>query len=265
MVSWFLLTLALFLLARSPFFKVPLIPYYLEFMPAIVIVPIAGVFWGPAGALGVAAGSLAGDALFGFWGVLSPYRALSLFLYAYSAKQLWDYSMTRLGRRGGLDPNWGQTLRFVLVSWPGCFAAATWTGMGADMFRLYPLPYIASLLVVNNLLFVTLLGPAFYRILARELVPHFGCWRDVMGDEAMTPMTGRGASIHLVGSVGGWVLGILVAGVVYGLWPTQAAVLGSTAGPGVKAVVLPFLLMQVVGLCLCSALSECASWRPRHA
>jgi energy-coupling factor transport system substrate-specific component len=265
MVSWFLLTLVLFLLARLPFLKVPLIPYYVEYMPAIALAPLVGVFWGPAGALGVAAGSLAGDMLYGYWGLLSPYRALGLFLYAYSAWQLWDYSMMRLGRRGGLDPNWGQTVRFLMVSWPGCFAAAVWPALGADQFRFYPLTYVASLLLFNNLLFVTLLGPAFYRILARELVPHFGCWRDVMGE--VRPMTGRGAVLHLVGSIGCWVVVIFAGGMFYEMWPTQAAVLGSTTGRGLQYLVLPFLLMQVAGLCLCSAAEVNTPHRktPRYA
>lgn len=250
MVSWFLLTTGLLLLVRLPFVKAAMIPYYLEFQPGIVVVPLAGVFWGPAGALGVLTASLAGDWLLGMWGPLSAFRAVGLFIYAYSANRLWDFSETHVGKRGGLTPHWGQTLRFLYVSWPGCCAAASWPALGADILRLYPFPYFVFLLLLNNLVFTTMLGPAFYRILARELVPHFGCWREVMKEHPSPVLSVRGAWLHVTGCAGACVAGILLGGSVYRMWPDQAFVIGTSTGSLLVALVLPLMLLQVVGLLL---------------
>jgi len=264
MVTWFLVATALLLLARLPFVHADIITFYVEFQPGIVLVPLAGVFWGPAGALGVLAASLIGDWLYGLWGPLSAFRAVGLFLFSYSAKHLWDYLHTRERSGRGLTPHWGQTMRFLLISWPGCFLAASWPAVGAEYLRLYPFPYIVALLLTHHLIFTTLLAPALYRILARELVPYFGCWREVLQDIPSRPLSPLGARLHVLGGLGACVAGILGGGVFYRMWPTRASVLGTYCGWGLLVLVVPFLILQIGGLLLQQSPQESIEESPRR-
>ena len=108
MVAWFITASILGILVRVPFIPVPIIPYCLEFHPGIVLVPLFGVFWGPAGAFGVLVASLGGDLLFKQWDTISWYRALGLFFFALSAKRLWEVSLFRCEHFPRLTPHWGE-------------------------------------------------------------------------------------------------------------------------------------------------------------
>jgi energy-coupling factor transport system substrate-specific component len=248
MIAWFLAAIVLYLLARWPFMKASIIPFYLEFRPAIVIVPLVGVFWGPAGALGAMVGSLAGDALFGYWDALSLFRAAGHLLFAYSAKMLWDFSLSSSFPGPDLTPRWGRTFRFLLVCWPGCFLAAAWPAWGADILQVYPFTYICSLLLMNNLIFCTLLGLALYRIVARELVPWFGTWHSVMEKEIVSRLSLAGAACQVTGCIGAVAAGLLASGLIYRMWPTGPFIHGTSSGPLLTVLVLPFLLLQIASL-----------------
>ena len=71
MLVFFAVTTVLLILARLPFLPMQLIPRHLDFQPGIVLVPLAAVFFGPAGVWGSLAASLLGDKLFGQWNALS--------------------------------------------------------------------------------------------------------------------------------------------------------------------------------------------------
>jgi hypothetical protein len=152
------MTVVLGVLARLPFAHFQIIPHYLDFHPGVILVPLAGVFFGPAGAWGSLAASLIGDRLMGPWGAISIFRALGFFFFALSAQKMWNFSFWF--EVGHVKPSlsWSHTARFILVSWPGCALAASWQGLGSELLRLYPFIYVASLLMLNNMLFCTLLG-----------------------------------------------------------------------------------------------------------
>ena len=57
MVVWVILTVLAGVLVRLPFAQVPIIPHYLDFHPGIALVPLSGVFFGPAGAWGSLGGT----------------------------------------------------------------------------------------------------------------------------------------------------------------------------------------------------------------
>ena len=88
MVVWVILTVLAGVLARLPFAQVPIIPHYLDFHPGVVLVPLAGVFFGPAGAWGSLVASIIGDRLMGPWGAITLFRALGFFAFALSAQKM---------------------------------------------------------------------------------------------------------------------------------------------------------------------------------
>lgn len=247
MVAWFILAAAVGLAARLPFVRVPLIPHFLDFNPGVAWVPLSGVFWGPAGAWGAVVASLAGDRLLGLWSPLSPYRAVGVFLFALAAQRLWEV-------RGPADgvpqviPGWGRTLRFMMVMWPGCFVAATWPAWAAEATRCYPFTYVASVLLAHHLLFCAALGPVVYRVFARELVPSFGTWRDVMASAEETKLAHRGASLLSLGALGSWLIGLAYSGLFYGHWPWQRFHLGDHTSRFIVWASGAFLVLQVLGL-----------------
>jgi hypothetical protein len=246
---WFLLSAGLYLLARWPFMHASIIPFYLEFRPAIVLVPLAGICWGPVGAFGVMAGSLAGDRLFGFWDALTGFRAIGQLLFAFSAKRLWDFSVGEHFPGLRVAPGLRRALRFQLVALPGCFLYATWPAWGSDMLMIYPFSYFLSLLLLNNVIFCVLLGPALYQFAARHALPKMGSWHDVVEARAgVCQLSFGGAACHITGCVGGCVAGYLVSGSVHQMWPTRTIIHGITSGTTLTLAVLPFLALQVAGL-----------------
>ncbi|MBU0678765.1 MAG: hypothetical protein KJ626_11685 [Verrucomicrobia bacterium] len=249
MIVWFMVSVVFMFLVRVPFIHAQIIPYYLDFNPGIVLVPLVSVFWGPAGVWGTVAASLLGDWLLGQWGPLTAYRTIGLFLFALSAQRLWTAFPRTIGDYTGHEPGWSPTMRFVLISWPGCLIAAAWAGLGSELLRLYPFPYFTVLVALNNLLFVTVLGVSMYRITARETVPYFGTWRDVM---KISPHEDDLAARHVLyivaGSLGSILIGILAAGMIYSIWPPQPYILGTRCGIWVPVLVIPFLALHLVGI-----------------
>lgn len=235
--------LALFL-ARLPFAALPTVPHYMGFNPGIALVPLAAVFWGPAAAWAAAAASVAGDAACGLWGPLTPFRAAGMLLYALATQHLWD-AMESGAASAGHPARWGRTARFLFVAWPGALVAATWPAIGAEWRGLYPFPYFFALLAVQHVVFVTALGVALYRLVAREIVPHTGTWREMLGDP-LPPRLHRGWRVGAA-----WFLalappaaGLAVAVSVYGMRWNEPYVLGTRCGPFVPLVVLPLLAVQ---------------------
>ena len=240
----FAVTTVLLILARLPFLPMQLIPRHLDFQPGIVLVPLAAVFFGPAGVWGSLAASLLGDKLFGQWNALSWYRAASFFFFALGTMRLWDAGIRRDAPPPEPGRSWVMALRFTFVAMPGCFAAAAWRAIGSEMLRAYPFAYIVSLLVLNNLLFCTLLGSALYELLAGSRLARSGDWRAVMRVEDEGRASVFNALLIVATSLGACVAGLYISKVVYHMGPLQPFMLGTSTGPGVAWVVIPLLLVH---------------------
>ncbi len=252
MVAWFVATTLLLLLVRLVFFPAKILPYTLDFNPGIVLIPLTGVFWGPAGAWGSAAAALAGDAAIGLWGPLSWFRAIGWFLFALTAKRLWDaYPFGLDALKAHHHPRWRRTIRFLVISWPGACVCAAWTALGTEMLKLYPFSYSVALLLVHHLVFTTLLGLALYRVFAREVVPHFGTWRHILPERLQVRAAPfAGAVMMTAGAFGSCIIGIWASATYYQVGVFHLAPLGTVAGPLVPVFVVLFLLLHLAGLFL---------------
>ena len=251
LLAWFALTVLLGVIARLPFAHFQIIPHYLDFHPGVILVPLAGVFFGPAGAWGSLAASLIGDWLVGPWGAISVFRALGLFFFALSAQKMWNFSFWF--EVGHLKPahSWNHTARFILVSWAGCVLAAAWQGLGSELLRLYPFIYVASLLALNNILFTALLGLPLYRLMAGLWVPRFGTWEEAMGADAGPGSPSlRNVLFIAGGAVAAWAGGFYVSELAYHVGPLVPFALGAHTGILVPLTVIPMLILNAAGLLL---------------
>lgn len=249
LTAWCLLAFVGMLALRALFMPVHILPYYLDFNPGIVLVPLTAVFWGPAGVWGCALGGLAGDLIAGYNPGWIAFRFVGVFLFGLTSKRLWDaYPWAPSGSDSHADRP-GAALRFLAVSWFGVAVATAWQGLGVEVLRIYPYAYMGGLVLVHHLLFVTLLGLPFYRIWVRNLAPRLGTWREAISVRGeLTPLSFTGLSLVTGGAIGACLGGFLVSGMTYRVWPFQPYVLGTVTGPLVKVAVIPFLLCHLVGL-----------------
>lgn len=232
--------------ARWPYAVV--IPHFLWLDPGVAAIPLAGIFAGPAGVWAAAAGTGLGDMLAGQWGVMSGWRITGAAFWALSAHALWDATLWPESDCCAHRPRWGQSFRFLWSAWPGALAAAVWTALGADLNRLYPFPYILTILTLHHTGFAWMLGIAFYRMIARELMPHTGTWRALSGlKESDAPVSMFRASLLLCSMCGAATGGLIYARIAYRLNPFEIYVLGVHTGRGLLFAVLPFLLLAALG------------------
>ena len=249
LVAWFLITTLLTVLVRLPFFKAPIVPQFVDFHPGIVLVPLSAVFWGPAGALGSMAGTLIADWLTAMWTPISGFKAVGILFFALSSKRIWDAIPPIADTPGGHASTWRATLRFLICSLPGICIAAMLPAWGCESAKLYPFTYIATLIFCHHILWVSLLGVALYRALAREMVPQFGTWRDVMDvDQRIRPVRGWGVLAQVVGGVGGLAASMLLSGWTFKIWPNQIYMLGSYTAPPVLICAGVGVVIFLVGL-----------------
>ncbi len=247
MVAWFLITTLMLILFRLPFAPVQMLPFCLELNPSVVLVPLVGIFFGPAGAWGVMAATLLGDALLGMWSGLSFFRAMGFFLMALTAQQLWYEPLVTSSRMRQHDTQLRSIGRFIVVALPGSFSSAVWTGLGSELFGLYPFPYLASILVLHHLVFVALLAPAAYGVMVRRFYPHWGTWRDVMHVEYEHEGSMRRAASLWIGALGAYAAGCFAGATFYRIQPLESYVLGTTCGRWLPVLVIPFMLLHLSG------------------
>ena len=244
MASRSLISFVVILAARLVFWPAQLIPFYLDFNPGIFLVPLLASGWGPSAVWGAVAAALVGDAITGLWSGMSAFNAAGVFTMGWIAQATWDHPRhTTAG-----NPGWPETLHFITVSWCGAFALAAWQGLGAEIMRLYAFPYFCSVALVHHLFFCTLLGVSFYRIAARDYFSRFGNWRQLMRRRAGHPLRDRARIWLWIGALGAATIGILSGWIFFHIPPWPPLTLGITCGPVIEALVIPFLLVQLLTL-----------------
>ena len=239
MAAWFVLVGTVLVLVRIPFRHVEIVPEAVEFFPGIVLIPAAGILCGPAGVLGVAAGSLVTDAVFGTWGVAALIRAVAFAIGALIAERLW-HGRSRPGR--------GRLVRFVLIGCAACLSVAAWQSLAGTWSGLYPFGYLVVLHLANHLLFICLFAPLVLRFAEAYWLPSVGGWRSAMDSEVVSADSPTWSAVLLwAGGAVACLYGCLAGGWVYDAWPTSA-VIGTRTGAWVTVPVTCLLLVQLVGL-----------------
>ncbi|HEY8241471.1 MAG TPA: hypothetical protein VIH35_08490 [Kiritimatiellia bacterium] len=214
---------ALQLALRVLFQGVPVVPHYIDFNPGIALVPAAGCFLGPAGAVVSAVASLAGDWWLGMWSALSIFRGAGCLFFALSAGALWPVAR-RLGWPG-----------FILAGAVGSLVAASWTGIGMDLTRSYPFAYASTIVLVHDAAFCLVMGPG---------LSYLG--RGLAGPDEQ-PWSFRAMWWVFWGAAGAWLMGIFVSGTFYRDWPFERYHLSDHSGIGLAFCVAPFLILNVMG------------------
>lgn len=229
-------------LPRLLFFTAQPLPFYLPFNPGCALNPVCGILFGPAGAAGALLASLLSDFLVNMDTVLSPFRAAGAFIFAFSTHLFWSRCAPRPGTSCSAV---SLALRFMMAALPGCLLNAGWTGFGSEALRLYPFPYVVTMVLLQNLVFTPLIGiPLFVWLFSR---PHLG--RRIRNLETEYPtgwsLTRQGALWLCVSGTGALVAGLFIARIVYRIGPFSAFIIGVTDCPWVTTVVTPFMLLQL--------------------
>lgn len=217
------------LLPTLLFSRLHLIPHHLDFNPGVVLTPLAGVLFGPAGVWSALAASLGADWILGTLGAGSLFPAAGMTVFAWTVWRLWD-AVVESGA------SWGRAAFFVLACVPGSLAAAAWRALGSEMLGLYPYAYIVGVAAVHHMVFCTLLGPPLFMAAARFEHPRAG----------RTTLLRAGVAVG--GAVAAVLLGVGISRSVYGIGPFEPFVLGLRAGRWVPAAVIPLLVLQLAAL-----------------
>lgn len=238
MGAWFAASFLLVAVARTPFLFVYYLPYHLPFEPWVVLIPLLGALWGPPAILGMALAVAWGDRLSGMYVGLEYYHGTGLVAWGCSA-----WTLTR-----GATPtvSWRAALHWFVASLPGLATAITLMAMGSEIKRFYPFSYVASIALINHIVFLVVFGLMLYRVAVRYLVPKLGCWEAQRKTPARYPsIYGRG--LQYAGGFGALITGLFFSfRLGYGVF--DPVILGDTAGYTLLPGIAPFLFLMLVGL-----------------
>ncbi len=230
---------------------IPIVPGITEVRPANVFPPVFSLLFGPAGAWGSAIGNFIGDLFGGTLGVGSIFGFFGNFFLGFIPYKMWgsvfgltdaDVSQTtNIGKKFS-----GKKLAafeiVALVASAACGIIIAWY---LDLAGIVPFAFLAITITINNFAAAVVLGPILL-VLLYPRVKRWGLiWTDIMKKEDVAPgkAKGLGTILMIVGSLGGLIVGILVATGVAG-----QALYGFTGNQGTAAVlssILPFLIIIV--------------------
>lgn len=244
MVMLTALTAAVYAAILIPFKGIPLIPGITEFRPAQVIAATFPLFFGPAGAWGLAIGNLIGD-FFGTLGLGSFFGFFGNLLQGVVLYKMWMILKKEPVVRDVVD--FLQYAAAVLVSSAACAAVIAW---GLEVLRMLPFAVLGSIIFLNNFVVPVVIGPALLLLLYPRIKSWGLIWTEVMEDEGIAPVRvpGIANALIVIGSLGALIAGLAISTGFYGAEFAKFGV-GAT-GSGVILGVLPFIIVMLIGLAL---------------
>ena len=227
---------------------IPIVPGITEVRPANVFPPVFGLLFGPAGAWGAAIGNTIGDLFGGTLGPGSIFGFFGNFFLGFVPYKMWGATFGLVTKK---DPSAttnsvSKIIAFELVALTASAACAIIIAWYLDLAGIVPYAFLAITITVNNFAAVFLLGPILLSLLYPR-VKRWGLrWTGIMDEEDVAPgfATMIGSILMIVGSLGGLIVGIMIA-----LGAAGQQVYGFSGESGSVAVwvgVLPFLILIVV-------------------
>jgi energy-coupling factor transport system substrate-specific component len=220
MVVFTAIAAALYAAILIPFKVMPIIPGVTEFRPANAVPVICSFLFGPAAAWGSAIGNLIGD-LFGGIGPGDAFGFIGNFLYGLVPYRAWEAT-------GGGDPtprtpaDWTRMVFVIFVSAASCALVIGW---GLNMLGFQPFPLLGNVVLTNNLVTGTALGPLTLRVLYPRVKSGGFHYTDyVPGRPRRSPVGGIVLALAATFAIGGHLAGNLI---YTGRWmPPWVAVFG---------------------------------------
>ena len=225
-----------------------LVPGITEVRPANVFPPVFGLLFGPAGAWGSAIGNLIGDMFGGTLGIGSIFGFFGNFYLGFVPYKMWGATFGLVKKDNmSLDmSDWKKIAAFEIVSLTAAAACAIIIAWYLDLAGLIPFAFLGVTITVNNFAAAVVLGPILIALLYQR-VKNWGLfWTDVMDKEDVGKgfATNLGSILMIVGSLGGLIVGILVATGAAGQQLYGFA--GESGQTAVWLAVLPFILLVLI-------------------
>lgn len=227
---------------------IPIIPGITEVRPANVFPPVFSLLFGPAGAWGSAIGNLIGDLFGGTLGIGSIFGFVGNFFLGYIPFKMWGATFGLVNK-----DNMAQTtntakklVAFEIIALTASAACGIIIAWYADLTSIVPFAFLSIIITINNFAAAFVLGPILLALLYPRVKRWGLIWTDIMKPEDVAAGAAKnlGSILMIVGSLGGLIVGILVAAGVAG-----QTLFGFTGNQGLTAVwlaVLPFLILIVI-------------------
>jgi len=227
---------------------IPIVPGITEIRPANVFPPVFGLLFGPAGAWGSAIGNLIGDLFGGTLGLGSIFGFIGNFFLGFIPYKMWGatFGLVKKTDMSQTTNKISKIIAFEIIALTASAACGIIISWYLDLAGMVPFAFLAITITLNNFAAAVVLGPILL-VLLYPRVKRWGLiWTDIMKKEDVAKGFAKtiGTILMIVGSIGGLIVGVLVA-----VGATGQTVFGFTGDQGQLSVALsvaPFLLMIVL-------------------
>ena len=227
---------------------IPIIPGITEVRPANVFPPVFSLLFGPAGALGSAIGNLIGDLFGGTLGIGSIFGFVGNFFLGYIPFKMWGATFGLVNKDNiAQTTNTAKKLvAFEIIALTASAACGIIIAWYLDLASIVPFAFLSITITINNFAAAFVLGPILLALLYPRVKRWGLIWTDIMKPEDVAAGAAKnlGSILMIVGSLGGLIVGILVAAGVAG--QTLYGFTGNQGQTAVWLAVLPFLILIVI-------------------
>ena len=227
---------------------IPIIPGITEVRPANVFPPVFSLLFGPAGAWGSAIGNLIGDLFGGTLGIGSIFGFVGNFFLGYIPYKMWGatFGLINKGNMSQTTNSARKIAAFEIVALTASAACGIIIAWYLDLASIVPFAFLSITITVNNFAAACVLGPILLALLYPRVKRWGLIWTDIMKreDVAAGAAINIGSILMIVGSLGGLVVGLLVASGLAG--QTIYAFTGNKGQTAIWLAVLPFLVLIVI-------------------
>jgi energy-coupling factor transport system substrate-specific component len=227
---------------------IPIVPGITEVRPANVFPPVFSLLFGPAGAWGSAIGNLIGDLFGGTLGIGSIFGFVGNFFLGFIPYKMWGAVFGLVSKKDmSLVTNTGKKLAaFEIVALTASAACGIIIAWYLDLAGIVPFAFLSITITINNFAAAFILGPILLSLLYPRVKRWGLIWTDIMDPQEVAAGKAKnlGSILMMVGSLGGLIIGLLVASGLAG-----QTIYGFTGEQGQVSVwlsVLPFLLLILV-------------------